>query len=303
MLPLALGLLALAIGVALWTVLSSADEKATVRASLRQLDGYEVDNVRDQELLKPMKERTVAPVMERLVLLGKRFTPDGYSDKVRVRLTASGNSSPDAVDRFIAIKVIGFALAPVAIFLVFGVLKMSGMTGLMVAGLLAAVMVYGPDAILNRRVEERQREIQQMLPDVLDLLVISVEAGLGFEQALDRTVGSVPGALTQEFGRMLGEVRAGASRADAMRAMEKRTDVPELRSFVLAILQADTFGVSIGRVLRAQADEMRIKRRQMAQERAQKAPVKMMIPMVFCVFPALFVVVIGPAIINIKETF
>ena len=303
MLPLALGLLAVAVGVGLWTVLSSADEKATVRASLRQLDGYEVDNVRDQELLRPMKDRTIAPVMDRLVGLGKRFTPDGYTDKVRTRLTASGNSSPDAVDRFIAIKVVGFALTPVALILVFGVLKYSGMKGLLMAGLLGAVMVYGPDAILNRRVEERQREIKQKLPDVLDLLVISVEAGLGFEQALDRTVGSVPGALTQEFARMLGEVRAGASRAQAMRAMEKRTDVPELRSFVLAILQADTFGVSIGRVLRAQADEMRIKRRQMAQEKAQKAPVKMMIPMVFCVFPALFVVVIGPAIINIKEAF
>ncbi len=303
MLPLALGLLALAIGVGLWIVLSSADEKATVRASLRQLDGYEVDNVRDAELLKPMKDRTIAPVMERLVGLGRRFTPDGYTDKARTRLQASGNSSPDAVDRFVAIKVIGFALAPVALILVFGVLKYSGMKGLLMAGLLGAVMIYGPDAILNRRVEERQREIKQKLPDVLDLLVISVEAGLGFEQALDRTVSSVPGALTQEFARMLGEVRAGASRAQAMRAMEKRTDVPELRSFVLAILQADTFGVSIGRVLRAQADEMRIKRRQMAQEKAQKAPVKMMIPMVFCVFPALFVVVIGPAIINIKETF
>ena len=303
MLPLALGLLAISVGVGLWTVLSSADEKATVRASLRQLDGYEVDNVRDQELLKPMKERTITPLMDRLVALGKRFTPDGYTDKVRTRLQASGNSSPDAVDRFIAIKVVGFALAPVMIILVFGVVGMSGMKGLMVSALLAGIFIYGPDAILNRRVEERQHEIRQKLPDVLDLLVISVEAGLGFEQALDRTVGSVPGALTQEFARMLGEVRAGASRAQAMRAMEKRTDVPELRSFVLAILQADTFGVSIGRVLRAQADEMRIKRRQMAQERAQKAPVKMMIPMVFCVFPALFVVVIGPAIINIKETF
>ena len=303
MLPLALGLLALAVGVGLWTVLSSADEKATVRASLRQLDGYEVDNVRDQELLKPMKDRTIAPVMDRLVGIGKRFTPDGYTDKVRTRLTASGNTSPDAVDRFIAIKVVGFALTPVALILVFGVLGYSGMKGLLMAGLLGAVMIYGPDAILNRRVEERQREIKEKLPDVLDLLVISVEAGLGFEQALDRTVSSVPGALTQEFARMLGEVRAGSSRAQAMRAMEKRTDVPELRSFVLAILQADTFGVSIGRVLRAQADEMRIKRRQMAQEKAQKAPVKMMIPMVFCVFPALFVVVIGPAIINISTTF
>lgn len=303
MLVLALALLAVAVGVGIFTVLATADEKATVRASLRQLDGYEVDNVRDQELLRPMKDRAVVPILERIVELGRRFSPDGYAEKVRTRLTASGNSSPDAVDRFIAIKVVGFALAPVMVILVFGVLGMSGMMGLVVAGLLAAVMIYGPDAILNRRVEERQTEIRTKLPDVLDLLVISVEAGLGFEQALDRTVSSVPGALTREFARMLGEVRAGASRADAMRAMERRTDVPELRSFVLAILQADTFGVSIGRVLRSQADEMRIKRRQMAQEKAQKAPVKMMIPMVFCVFPALFVVVIGPAIINISTTF
>ena len=102
---------------------------------------------------------------------------------------------------------------------------------------------------------------------------------------------------------MLGETRAGASRAEAMRALEGRLDVPEVRSFVLAVLQADTFGISIGRVLRSQAEEMRIRRRQMAQERAQKAPVKMLIPMVFCIFPALFVVVLGPAMINISKNF
>lgn len=303
MLPLALVLLASAVGLGIWAVASSADEKATVRASLRQLDGYEVDDVRDQEMLKPMTERALAPLMERVVGLGKRFTPDGYTDKVRARFVISGNTSPDAVDRFVATKVVAVAFIPAVFWLIFGFVGMSGIKGLGSAVLLSGVLFVAPDAILSRKVEERQTEIRKKLPDVLDLLVISVEAGLGFEQALDRTVGAVPGPLTEEFSRMLGETRAGASRADAMRSMEKRCDVPELRSFVLAILQADTFGVSIGRVLRAQADEMRIKRRQMAQEKAQKAPVKMMIPMVFCVFPALFVVVIGPAIINISESF
>lgn len=303
MLPLALLLLAGSIGLGIWTVASSADEKATIRASLRQLDGYEVDNVREQEMLRPVRQRTVDPILERMVALGKRFTPDGYTDKVRAKLIAGGNNSADAADRFMAVKVVCAAATPIALYVVFGVFGMGGMSGLIVGALVVFVLIMGPDAMLNRKVEERQNEIRKKLPDVMDLLVISVEAGLGFEQALDRTVSAVPGALTHEFSRMLGEVRAGASRADAMRAMEKRCDVAELRSFVLAILQADTFGVSIGRVLRAQADEMRIKRRQAAQERAQKAPVKMMIPMVFCVFPALFVVVIGPAIISISESF
>jgi len=294
-----------ALGLIVYMLLTQANEKAVVRESLRQLDGYEVENVRDQELLVPISERALAPILGGLTNVGRRFTPVGYVDNVRQKFIWAGNASADAVDRFLAIRVITAAFVPVLFFVFYGLnpLNLKGMNQLIAFLLASFALLAGPDSIINRRVEERQHDLRIKLPDILDLLTISVEAGLGFEQALDRTIDAVPGGLSDEFGRMLGEVRAGSTRADAMRAMEQRCHVPEVRSFVLAILQADTFGVSIGRVLRAQADEMRIKRRQMAQETAQKAPVKMLIPMVFCIFPALFVVVIGPAIINIRAAF
>jgi tight adherence protein C len=298
-------LLGAAIALIVYTILSQLNEKAVVRSSLRQLEGYEVENVRDQELLVPFTQRALVPVVGGLTNVGRRFTPTGYVDNIRRKFIFAGNGSADAVDRFLAVRVITVALIPlvwIGVYL-WNPINLEGIVQFLVALLLSVALALGPDAMLSRRVEERQHAMQVQLPDVLDLLTISVEAGLGFEQALDRTIASVPGALSDEFARMLGEVRAGASRADAMRALEQRTNVAEVRSFVLAILQADTFGVSIGRVLRAQSEEMRIKRRQLAQERAQKAPVKMLIPMVFCIFPALFVVVLGPAVINISEAF
>ena len=290
-----------AVGLVVFLVGMQADERSVVRSSLRRLDGYEVENVRDQELLKPVRERAVAPALEKLTDLGRRFTPTGYVDKVRMKFVYAGEPSPDAVDRFLATQVLGVVIAVVVA--LFALFALEGLFRWAVVGFALLLGILGPSATLNRKVEDRQHQLRVKLPDVLDLLTISVEAGLGFEQALDRTVAAVPGPLSEEFARMLGEVRAGSSRADAMRAMELRCNVPEVRSFVLAILQADTFGVSIGRVLRAQADEMRIKRRQIAQEQAQKAPVKMLIPMVFCIFPALFVIVLGPAVINIYQKF
>ncbi|MBV8162368.1 MAG: type II secretion system F family protein [Acidimicrobiia bacterium] len=293
----------IAICLAVYALAGSAEEKATIRESLRNLGGFDIDNERDRELLNPLRERAVQPVVTWFTSVGRRLTPIGYVDGVRRKLTLAGQFSPENLDRFLAIRVVSLALIPVWALLSFVIVPLGGGSKLAIFGLLTLGSILGPDAILNRRVAERQHAIQVKLPDILDLLTISVEAGLGFEQALDRTVAAVPGPLSDEFARMLGEVRAGASRADAMRALDERIDVPEVRSFVLAILQADTFGVSIGRVLRAQADEMRIKRRQLAQEQALKAPVKMLFPMVFCIFPALFVVVIGPAVINISKNF
>jgi tight adherence protein C len=303
MLTMAVVGLGLAVGLVLFSVLLQADEKATVRASLRQLDDYEVESVRESELLVPLRDRAVMPVLSGLTGLGRRFTPQGYIDQSKTKLVSAGMAAQEDIDRFLAIRVVTVVAAPIAAFLAFTYSPVDGMGRLLLTVVVGALLFIGPDSVLDRKIADRQYAIRRKLPDVMDLLVISVEAGLGFEQALDRTVAAVPGPLTEEFSRMLGEVRAGSTRADAMRALDVRTNIPEIRSFVLAILQADTFGVSIGRVLRAQADEMRIKRRQLAQERAAKAPVKMLVPMVFCIFPALFVVVLGPAAINITEVF
>lgn len=296
-------MVAAGVSAAVFVVLSQIEDRQMIRETLRQLDGYEVESTRDQELLDPLRDRALQPLVAGLNGIGRRFTPTGYTEKVRQRFVWAGDPDPRSVDRFLAVRVITIALAFVAFLAVFlfGLLPLDGMPKLIVGGALVGGLVMGPDSVLKKKVQARQHEIQITLPDVLDLLVISVEAGLGFEQALDRVIHSVPGALSEEFSRMLGETRAGANRSDAMRALDDRVNVPELRSFVMAIIQADTFGVSIGRVLRGQSEEMRIKRRQLAEEQAQKAPVKMMIPMVFCIFPALFAVVLGPAILQIKD--
>jgi tight adherence protein C len=298
-----------AFGLVVYIAISTYFEKQAVRNSIRQLEDYGqpgvVESDRDRELLRPAYERALAPVLGGFVNVGRRVMPSEFVEKTRQRHQAAGKYDPGAVDRFLAIQIACFLFVPLAL-IVFPIMDVFGLSARMnlVSFLLisvAAIML--PGARLTGAIQDRQLVIQRQLPDILDLLVISVEAGLGFEQALDRTVASVPGELSLEFARMLGETRAGVARSDALRALGDRVDVPEVRSFVLAIIQADTFGVSVGQVLRSQAEEMRIKRRQLAHERAQKAPVKMLIPMVFCIFPSLFVVVIGPAIISIRKAF
>ena len=301
MTPLMIALvIAAAVGALVYVVASTSIEKADVRDSLRRLEGYQIQDVRDQEMLAPMSERVVAPLLEGLTGMAQRFTPKGYGEKVAQKLVHAGNPPNLNVDKILVMKLLGL----VSVVFWLPITLMLGFQGPLL--LVGIVVLWGvsfmyPDVLLNRKIEDRQKEISRKLPDILDLLVISVEAGLGFEQALDRTCTAVPGALSDEFRRMLHEIRIGSTRADALRAMADRSDVPELRSFILAMLQADTFGVSISRLLRSQADEMRIKRRLMAQEKAQKAPVKMLFPLVFCIFPSIFVVILGPAMINISK--
>lgn len=301
MLILAIAAVFGAIVLAVLAATSQLEERSAVRASLRNIGDYDVGTVREEELSRNIGVRLGAPAAQRLVRLGRRFTPAGYTAQTADKLTQAGKARADDLDRFLAIRVVTIVAIPLWFAFCFLVLNLGGRLQWALALFGTLVAVLGPDAQLNREVAERRYFIQRQLPDVLDILTISVEAGLGFEQALDRTVSSVPGALSEEFGRMLGEVRAGASRADALKAFEQRTGVPEVKSFVLALLQADAFGVSIGRVLRLQADEMRVRRRLLAQEMAQKAPVKMLFPMVFCIFPALFIVVLGPALITTVE--
>ena len=160
-----------------------------------------------------------------------------------------------------------------------------------------------PEFWLGRKIKSRQKIILKMIPDTLDLLTISVRAGLGFDAALAKVVEKLPGPLTDEFRRALAEVRVGKARREALRDMIPRTNVQPLSNFIGAIIQAETLGVSISKVLQVQSEQLRIERRQRAEELAAKAPIKMLLPLVGCIFPALFVVILGPAMISLVKTF
>lgn len=272
-------------------------------AATDRLAMYGRDALREETLAKPVSQRTLAPVVIGLGRILGRFTPIGWLKRTQHRLVLSGSPGSLDANAWAVIKLFGLAGGVGLFFFVQTLMDLTVGMALLAFVLLAILGFFGPDAWLNRKIEERRNTMLRALPDVLDLLVISVEAGLGFDSALQRVVATVPGPLSEEFFRMLQETRVGVTRRDAMRHMMDRTDLDELRSFILSMMQAEAFGVTISRVLRVQADEMRIRRRQRAQEKAFAAPVKLVFPLVFCIFPSLFVVLLGPAAINIFDTF
>jgi tight adherence protein C len=275
--------------------------RASSRRATEAIADYQIADVRQQEMLPNVGSRVLAPVGAALLRIANRYTPAGYTANLKRRIVLAGNPPGIEADRFRVLKVLGAGSGLIWVPLVL-LLDLDWLLTWIAIGLLWTVSFLGPDLYLDRKMRDRQKEIAKRLPDTLDLLVISVEAGLGFEQALDRTVETVPGPLADEMRRMLQETRMGATRAEALRALDERTQVEELRSFILAMLQADTFGVSVARILRNQAEKARTRRRLVAEEQAQKAPVRMLFPLVFCIFPAVFVVVLVPALINIFDS-
>lgn len=269
------------------------------RSSSRRLASLQT---RDEVLSTGISERAIAPVIEGLGKFALRFTPQGWVNKAQKKLVYAGMADRMDGNTWAAFRI----MALIGVLVMFFVVQSAFGTPiqkLMLFGVLMGIGFVGPEAILNRRIDERRKEMEKSLPDLIDLLVISVEAGLGFEAAMARVTQAVPGELSREFTRTLQETRVDVSRHKALRALAERTDVDDLNAFVLALIQADQFGVSIARMLRVQADEMRVRRRQRAQEKAFAAPVKLVFPLVLCIFPSMFVVLLGPAAINIATVF
>jgi tight adherence protein C len=285
-----------------WALLGarSADP---VQARLTQLGTLEgVTSLEEIELQQPIADRTMRPLMRRLSGIGTRLTSRERVGRTESRLAQAGYPYGLRTIDFMGLKVVAALITSGLAFLLFGIAFGSGAsTGFVMAlgGLVLGFFI--PDFWLSRQIKGRQKAILLAIPDVLDLLTISVKAGLGFDAALGKVVEKTEGPLTDEFRRALAEVRIGKTRRDALKEMVGRTNVPALTNFIGAIVQAEQLGVAIANVLEIQSEQLRIERRQRAEEMAAKAPIKMLFPLVGCIFPSMFIVILGPAMILIMN--
>jgi tight adherence protein C len=273
-----------------------------VQARLTQLGSMQAKNLEELELQQPFIERTLRPLAARLSGTVSRVTSSSFSDRTEKRLALAGNPGDLRVADWLGIKAIGTIVGAIVFFLLFVVVGLMGLPflfGMLLTGVGGLVGYTIPEFWLGGRVKKRQKAILLLIPDALDLLTISVRAGLGFDAALGKVVEKLPGPLSDEFRRALAEVRVGKARRDALRDIVPRTEVVPLTNFIGAIIQAEQLGVSISKVLQVQSEQLRIERRQRAEEQAAKAPIKMLFPLVGCIFPSLFIVILGPAIILI----
>jgi tight adherence protein C len=280
-------------------------QRREIARSFEAIENFHVGPraIRQQELQQPFADRVLGPITQQFVAAGRRMTPDERLSRIRRRLDLAGNPEGWDVDRLVGLKALGLlagGLVGLAVPLVLG--AGFGVTVLSVVGI-TALGWFGPDLWLYQTAYNRSEQIQNELSNALDLLTISVEAGLAFDAALAQVARSTEGPLAKEFFRVLQEMQIGTGRLDALRALADRTDVDELRIFVGSMVQAESFGIPIANVLRIQSRELRVKRSQRAEEAAQKVPVKILFPLILCILPVLFIVAIGPAAIQITQLF
>ena len=251
---------------------------------------------------RPFRDRVVSPARDRLARFVLKIHPKTTTDSVRSKLLAAGMGRTVSPTGFLAAKA-AFGIGGLLLGAFFGG-ALSGGIGVVVFGAaLGGIGLIGPDFVVGSRARKRRERIRAQLPDALDLLAVSVEAGLGFDGAISKLTDYMDGPLTEEFGLTLNEIRIGESRQDALKKLSERTDTPEVSGFVRAIIQADQLGISLGRILRVQATDQRNRRQAAAEERAMKAPIKMLFPMVAFIFPAMFIVILGPAFLNLGKLF
>jgi len=305
-LMLAIGTTAIFLGIVLALVAAGvmSGAKSGVSRSLHLLEAFTNAPASMQAELDPgFRERVLNPTARWFGRVGRRLTPYDHADRMRTKLDAAGNPAGMTLERINAAKAIGLGIG-----LVIGVIATLALgLGVLIAVVitvgLALAGFYAIDYWLGRKAADRMKAVRVELADSIDLLTISVEAGLGFDAALAHVAKNTDGPLAEEFRRVLQEMQIGMGRSDALRALGNRSNLPELRSFTTAMVQADAFGIPVGKVLRVQSSEMRIKRRQLAEEKAQKVPVKILMPLIFFILPTLFIVVMGPAALLAMDSF
>jgi len=266
--------------------------------ALKRAAAYGVNRQKNESELPRFKERVLVPAVERLAALALRINPKVSVDSIGARLIAAGATRVTTA-QFLAIKT-GAAVAGMFTALVAGV-AFAGFGGVLLAPVLGVVGFVVPETVLSMRIKSRRERIRAELPDALDLLAVSVEAGRGHDGAIAKLTEHMDGALPDEFALTLGEMRVGEARADALKKLADRVPASEVAAFVRSVLQADQLGISLGRILRVQAADSRLRRQAAAEEKAMKAPIKMLFPTALFIFPAMFVVVLGPAMLNINH--
>ena len=256
----------------------------------------------EDSLNKPFSERLIQPLFIKIGETIRNLTPKEIQNNIERKILYAGSTKTLNLNRFLVIQFFFFFIFFGISMLIFSLLPdFSGARAIVLALVMGLIGLFIPMIVLNFMAAKRQLEIQKSLPDILDLILVSVEAGLGFDLALKRVAAQSEKSIAMEISRALDEMRMGKSREEALRGIVHRTGVPDLSSFISAIIQAEQLGTNIANTLRVQANTMRQKRRQRAEQQAMKAPVKMLFPMVFFIFPSLFIVILGPAVIQISQ--